>query len=518
MTRSAVVRLAVAFTLAIAATGPTLAARSPAPIQAAQPTVAPASATAAQAAPAATAQLRPALPAGVTERDVLTPDAVRLHVIEGGPVNAPRLLLIHGLGDKAALDWLGLLPPLMRDYRVQAVDLPGFGLSRPNVPVTSLGDYARLLDWLLRQGGNEPVAVVGHSLGGAVALRLAHDYPGSVERLLIIDAAGILHHTVFAEYMARVRPPGNKGTVIDDVVATSSRWLNRLSRKVQDKVASGASNPVVLATSNRALALYGRNSNAQAAVALAGEDFSDKLPHIRTPVWILWGEQDPVAPLRTARALGALLPRSRLQVLPAIGHVPMQEAPAATLQWMQQSLAAPDLEVAAPAARTARGSAECRNRGEPVEFSDGAWDTVTIERCTQVTLRNAHIRQLIVRHSEVVLENVQIDGTDTAVDLVEARLEATGLHIRAPRVFALRSSRVDLAAAHIEAPDWGPPRPGSRLFFSVSQWCDGQARRSLHLALDTDKQGIGAQLQPLDTEPCSAPLPVSASAATGADK
>ena len=104
---------------------------------------------------------------------------------EGDP-----LVLVHGLGGSAA-NWLALAPLLLPGRRLIVPELPGHGGSSPLPAAPSLNPYADLLGLLLEHEGVAPGAVVGHSLGGAIALRLAIRRPEAVSSLVLAAAAGI---------------------------------------------------------------------------------------------------------------------------------------------------------------------------------------------------------------------------------------------------------------------------------------------------------------------------------------
>ena len=106
----------------------------------------------------------------------------RLRYLAGG--DGEPLLLVHGLGGAAA-NWLALAPLLLPGRRLLVPDLPGHGGSAPLPAAPSLNAYADRLGRLLDLDGAAPAAVVGHSLGGAVALRLAIRRPEPVRGLVL---------------------------------------------------------------------------------------------------------------------------------------------------------------------------------------------------------------------------------------------------------------------------------------------------------------------------------------------
>lgn len=110
-----------------------------------------------------------------------------LHYVDTGPRDAKTLVLIHGIAGQLQHYTYAMVDLLKDDYRVIAVDRPGCGYSSISTgDGASLGDQARMIDALLDKLGVASAVVVGHSLGGAVALRMALDHPGRVGALALL--------------------------------------------------------------------------------------------------------------------------------------------------------------------------------------------------------------------------------------------------------------------------------------------------------------------------------------------
>ena len=94
------------------------------------------------------------------------------HVYTAGPENAPSVVLVHGIGDKGARDWTGLMSMLAPDFHVISFDLPGFGRSSKSNEQYTPKNYAAFIRYVVQQRvSKEPFFLVGHSMGGAIALR-----------------------------------------------------------------------------------------------------------------------------------------------------------------------------------------------------------------------------------------------------------------------------------------------------------------------------------------------------------
>lgn len=223
--------------------------------------------------------------------------------------------LIHGLGD-SALTWDAVLlgrkgasapPP---GTLLLAVELPG-------TEGSDAGDYAipaqarAVRDALMTRCPDWTVA--GNSLGGWVASWLALEWPVGVSRLILINSAGLDDPTGVARRTA---------SVLSD--PTAEKMKEFAARAYH---APRAAPPRVW----RALAALIRTRPAAKVVAaLRAEDLLEKRAYaLRLPVLILWGESDRVLPRAMGEGLHRLIPGSRIEFIPACGHLPQQECPAA---------------------------------------------------------------------------------------------------------------------------------------------------------------------------------------------
>jgi pimeloyl-ACP methyl ester carboxylesterase len=242
---------------------------------------------------------------------------VLIRTFEGG--EGPPLLLVHGLGGAA---WnFSELAPLLPGRRLIIPDLPGHGASSP-LPAPTLTGFADLLAELL----DEPVDVLGHSMGGVVALRLAERYPSLVRRLVLAAAAGISSSTRIAELTIALTGIVQPGRIAGRRVGRVAR-----SRRLRKFVFGGfeVANPDLL--SERAVHGFLRGPTMHtdtlgAGLALVADDPRLDLDRVRCPVLVLWGARDKQVPLEDgfeyARRLGA-----PLRVIADCGHLLIGERP-----------------------------------------------------------------------------------------------------------------------------------------------------------------------------------------------
>jgi pimeloyl-ACP methyl ester carboxylesterase len=265
-----------------------------------------------------------AKPAGFEER-FIDARGCRLRYLVAG--EGDSLVLVHGLGGAAA-NWLALAPLLLPGRRLIVPELPGHGGSSPLPAAPSLSPYADRLGLLLEHERATPAAVVGHSLGGAVALRLALRRPEAVSALVLAAAAGISSATRSARYaltITGILKPGRK-------IAPHRRRVARsdlLKRLVFGRW--GASDPAALPPELVEAFLAGparHTDTVSAAKALVRDDVRTELEHIRCRVLVLWGARDNQLPIDDGFDYARRL-RAPLRVIADCGHLLIAERPAA---------------------------------------------------------------------------------------------------------------------------------------------------------------------------------------------
>ena len=396
-------------------------------------------------------------------------------ILEAGRGNSPTLLLVHGLGDQASSTWAGLIEELAVDYHVLAVDLPGFGRSDKLNRLYSPKEYAAYLRWLVDRFSAEPVVLLGHSLGGGVALRFAADYPRQVQRLVLIDVAGILHRKIITRDML---DPNLRGRLpqlpakplkrIDEWVGNLITSLPRLPMDVEQILASETLRARVLAG----------DPGRIAGLALVHEDFSRALRTIEAPTFIIWGEEDQVTPLRTGLLLEALLPRASLLVIPGAGHVPMAQQPGlfrAALGRVLVENPAPRVPPTGPADRIGT----CQNE-QGLTFS-GRYERLEIADCDEVRLVGVYANGVTIRGSRVTIEQGVIQGEGTVLRVVDSVVLASGLWVEGDTALAVTSSRLDLAGVELIGRETAVQADEtSTLLFSVSQLTSSRGRKLIH--------------------------------------
>jgi pimeloyl-ACP methyl ester carboxylesterase len=211
----------------------------------------------------------------------------------------PVLLLLHDLGSSRGT-WQHLIPGLARTHTVIAPDLPGHGLSDPPAGDYSLGAHACAMRDLLLSLGHSRANIVGHSLGGGVALQFAYQFPERIERLVLISAGGL---------GAEVAP------MLADVLRGSADDQQRQS---------------FLHTPRTVIDQREQTFWAGHQLGLLRE----------VPLLVAWGTNDKTVPPDHHHALAKRLPHAVTAQIPDAGHLPHETAPAQLLSAIQTFLAA----------------------------------------------------------------------------------------------------------------------------------------------------------------------------------
>ena len=256
-------------------------------------------------------------------------DGVLTHCLIAGPVNAPHLVFVHGLGGSLAT-WALNLPAFADRFRICALDLVGAGSSaKPTTDysVPALAQFlARFLDAL---GADwQRVSVVGHSLGGAVALAFAEAYPQRIERLILVDSAGLgpeIDRTVL-DLMRSAPTRENLRAELTYFFAQPGMVQQALVDQLYQQRLQPGAHDALIATADAA---FGEGQQQM--------DLRDTLAGLNVPVLVVWGKADAVFPVAHAREANRAS-QGRLEVFAGSGHCPHIERADAFNQLVQPFL------------------------------------------------------------------------------------------------------------------------------------------------------------------------------------
>ncbi len=245
--------------------------------------------------------------------------------------SGPNLVLIHGMINSSR-HWEGVAERLAGSYRVIAPDLIGHGDSATPRGDYSLGAHAASIRDLLATIGVERATIVGHSLGGGVAMQFFYQFPQRTERLGLISSGGLGDDV--SPLLRAAALPGS-GTllrlaasrrVVDGLNGTGIRLRERGNRKgVYLEAVARALRPLGDEGSRRAFVqtlravidAHGQRVSARDRLYLLGQ----------MPTLIAWGERDRTIPVEHGREAAAAIPNCRFELLPRAAHFPNLEDP-----------------------------------------------------------------------------------------------------------------------------------------------------------------------------------------------
>lgn len=215
---------------------------------------------------------------------------IRVAMIDEG-TSDDVIILIHGLGSNAK-GWIKNIPALSKNYRVIALDLPGYGKSQKGYYKFTMEFYADILAGLIKQINTKTVTLAGHSMGGQIALTTALKYPDAINKLVLISPAGIekFSEGEAAWFKKAVKPEFVEDTPIRNIdINLKSNFYEyprdaefMITERIQMKGAEGFD-----------LYCYAVSENV---AAMVDGPVYDKLPDITQPTLVLFGENDGLIP------------------------------------------------------------------------------------------------------------------------------------------------------------------------------------------------------------------------------
>ena len=249
------------------------------------------------------------------EPEPITVAGRQLNHLRMGPAEGPPVVLLHGFGGDLN-GWLFNLPVLAEQHRVFALDLPGHGRAEKDATGLDVAGLAELVADYMEAAGTGPAHVVGHSLGGAVALKLALDQPARVTRLTLLAPAGLgseVNVAYLRGFIAAERRKDLK-SVLQQLFAEPELVSREMIEEVQKYKRLDGTTAALAALCEAVFP-----GGAQALV------LRDRLASLPVPVQVIWGRADAILP----PAQGENLPANvTVRWLERVGHMPHMEAAA----------------------------------------------------------------------------------------------------------------------------------------------------------------------------------------------
>lgn len=240
------------------------------------------------------------------------------------------ILLLHGMAGSSQT-WRSVIRPLSRKYRVIAPDLLGHGSSAKPRSDYSLGAFAVLLRDLLDELGVARATIVGHSLGGGVAMQFVYQHPDYCERLVLIGSGGLGPDVGWT--LRLLSAPGAElimPIIAPQPVLTAGEKVRSWFAKMGIESPRGGEIWNAYSSFSDAETRQAFLRTLRSVVDYRGQAVSalNRL-NVRAdmPIMAIWGEQDAIIPVQHAYAALEARPDARVEVMPGVGHFPQVERP-----------------------------------------------------------------------------------------------------------------------------------------------------------------------------------------------
>ncbi|WP_222915358.1 alpha/beta hydrolase [Natrinema sp. SYSU A 869] len=246
--------------------------------------------------------------------------------------SGPPIVLCHGAGlDDATVSWRHAINALADDYRVYALDWPGYGNSTGDVDHT-IETYVDVLEGFLETLPFERVSLAGISMGGGVALGYALDNPDRVEQLALVDSYGLgnkLPNALQWKVLSQVPGATEFGKiaaststqsvrmVLDGLVADAGGLPDRFVDDIRRKLMEPGSIQAFEEFQNNELSFNGR----------VATNFVDDLESLSVPTLLIHGREDPLVPVEWSKRAADLIPDAELDLVDDCGHWTPRERP-----------------------------------------------------------------------------------------------------------------------------------------------------------------------------------------------
>jgi hypothetical protein len=323
--------------------------------------------------------------------------------------------------------------------------------------------------------------LVGHSLGGAVSLYFAQRHQEQIDRLVLVDVAGILIKPVFLRFLLNANAADAGLGSVDSALGALNSVLPGGADGLLDALEDGTDlGRLLMSSPGVRNALFGDGGIGDAALDLLNYDFTKALRDIRLPTAVIWGSTDPVTPLRTGTLLAARMPDAKLYVIDGAGHMPMNQRPAPFNQVLLTALKqSPPMNSRVTVDSTPRGNVSCVNQSG-MRYS-GTYDTISLQNCANATIVNAKARGIKAIASSLTIENTDVDSGDIALDVASTSVTATAVTLNGRTAIRANGGRLDLAGATVRASAKAIDVVGSsRIYFSVSDIDSPEYRGDAH--------------------------------------
>jgi len=390
------------------------------------------------------------------------------YIYEAGKGNQVSILLIHGVGDEGSLNWRHLIPELAEQYHVVTFDLPGFGRSSKQNILYSTLFYSEFIKWVKDQYVHgRPFVVIGHSLGGAVALSYAATRPDNLQRLILADVSGVIHRMDLTQHIIKNMHKKNEN-LLKQPTKLFGMFTSHTLDAMESPDLSAKLEKVLESAELRSRYLSG-DPHKIASLALANFDFSKLIYQVNVPAIIIWGANDPTTPIRTGKLLNYILEKTQLNIVPETGHNPILERPDEFNRLVRDALVTKTWQAPRQQLQKTDRVAVLSNK-QNITLT-GYYKSIEISDCKSIRMINLETEFIkVIESDDIVIENSKVNGNDVALQTRESRIKLTGVQLSGETAIITFGSVIDLAGGKITGKKAAVKAiNGSRLIFSVGR-------------------------------------------------
>jgi pimeloyl-ACP methyl ester carboxylesterase len=257
-------------------------------------------------------------------------DNYKVHFLKKG--NGSPILLIHG-GGTWMYSWRNIIDSLSQSHTVYACDMPGHGYTvAEKEPKYNLDDFAYFIDSFLNHFNIDKIKIIGNSWGGGWALYYAEKFPDKVEKLILIDPAGLNVKDVFEWEILKYPLLGELASkmVTKNAVKKAFQKVYVNQTLVDSVLIEEAYKPLKIKQNQRAMYKIKRHCKWKIT--------EKQMVNITIPTKIIWGEKDNYLNVKHAKSYAAKIKTSDLTIMKNCGHTPHEEQPNETLKILKDFL------------------------------------------------------------------------------------------------------------------------------------------------------------------------------------
>lgn len=230
------------------------------------------------------------------KRSIVVENHLITYYASHNEISNNTLLFLHGWKSESK-QWLPIIPSFTR-YQIICLDLPGFGKSELPKKTFSLNEYALIVERFIEKLRIKHITLIGHSFGGAIAIRLVTMKPALINNLILVNSSGIRH--------------GSKKKMLKKIIAKIIRplFIFPFMKPIRKKLYQimGAEDYITTPQLR------------QTYLTIIREDLTPLLSRVTTKTLIVWGAKDTETPLEMGKTMHRLIAKSQLIVLPNAGH------------------------------------------------------------------------------------------------------------------------------------------------------------------------------------------------------